>query len=163
MAGQLILAIDQGTTGSTALLVDDKLAIRGRATKEFRQTFPKPGWVEHEASAIWESVESAVQGALSDAKVSPKELAGIGITNQRETTCLFEPGGKPLHNFIVWQDRRTAPFCQQLKERGLEAKVKATTGLVLDPYFSGTKMNWLLEHVPGARARAEAGSALFGT
>ena len=163
MAGQLILAIDQGTTGSTALLVDDQLAIRGRSTKEFRQTFPKPGWVEHEASAIWESVESAVQGALADAKVSPKELAGIGITNQRETTCLFEPGGKALHNFIVWQDRRTAPLCQQLKERGLEAKVKATTGLVLDPYFSGTKMNWLLEHVPGARARAEAGSALFGT
>ncbi len=163
MAGKLILAIDQGTTGSTALIVDDKLAIRGRATKEFRQTFPKPGWVEHEASAIWESVESAVHGALAEAAVSPKELAGIGITNQRETTCLFEPGGKPLHNFIVWQDRRTAPLCQRLKDGGHEASVRATTGLVLDPYFSGTKMRWLLDNVADAGAKAERGAALFGT
>ncbi len=163
MAGKLILAIDQGTTGSTALVVDDKLAIRGRATKEFRQTFPKPGWVEHEGSAIWESVESAVHGALVEAGVSPNELAGIGITNQRETTCLFEPGGKPLHNFIVWQDRRTAPLCHELKNAGREAGVKQKTGLVLDPYFSGTKMRWLLDNVSGARQRAEAGSALFGT
>ena len=129
MAGKLILAIDQGTTGSTALVVDDKLAIRGRSTREFRQTFPQPGWVEHEGSAIWESVESAVQGALVDAKVSARELAGIGITNQRETTCLFEPGGKPLHNFIVWQDRRTTPLCRELKSAGHEARVKAKTGL----------------------------------
>src|SRR2546423_8898638 len=103
-----ILAIDQGTTGTTALVVDESLTIRGRATREFRQVFPRPGWVEHEATAIWESVESAVFGALKDANVSPKEIAAIGITNQRETTCLFEPGGKPLHNFIVWQDRRTS-------------------------------------------------------
>src|SRR5688572_14983718 len=106
-----ILAIDQGTTGTTALVVDEALAIRGRATKEFRQTFPQPGWVEHEAAAIWESVESAVAGALANAKVSPKEISAIGITNQRETTCLFEPGGKALHNFIVWQDRRTSSRC----------------------------------------------------
>ncbi|MBI1946813.1 MAG: glycerol kinase GlpK [Deltaproteobacteria bacterium] len=163
MAGKLVLAIDQGTTGSTALVVDERLAIRGRSTREFRQTFPKPGWVEHEGSAIWESVESAVQGALHEAKVSPRELAGIGITNQRETTCLFEPGGKPLHNFIVWQDRRTAPTCQRLKDAGHEARVKQQTGLVLDPYFSGTKMQWLLEHVPGAQKKAESGAALFGT
>ena len=158
-----ILAIDQGTTGTTALVVDDTLAIRGRATKEFRQTFPKPGWVEHEATAIWESVESAVEGALKDAKLSPKELAGIGITNQRETTCLFEPGGKALHNFIVWQDRRTSSRCAELKASGIEAQVRARTGLVLDPYFSGTKMEWLLQNVPGARQKALDGKALLGT
>ncbi len=158
-----ILAIDQGTTGTTALIVDEALAIRGKATKEFRQTFPQPGWVEHEAAAIWESVESAVAGALSSAKVSPKEIAAIGITNQRETTCLFEPGGKALHNFIVWQDRRTSSRCAELKAKGLEARVRAKTGLVLDPYFSGTKMEWLLNNVNGARDKANDGRALFGT
>lgn len=158
-----ILAIDQGTTGTTALVVDEALAIRGRATKEFRQTFPQPGWVEHEAAAIWESVESAVAGALSNAKLSPKEIAAIGITNQRETTCLFEPGGKALHNFIVWQDRRTSARCAELKAKGLEGRVRAKTGLVLDPYFSGTKMEWLLGNVNGARDKANDGRALFGT
>jgi glycerol kinase len=163
MAGKLILAIDQGTTGSTALLIDEKLSVVGRATREFRQTFPKPGWVEHEALAIWESVESAVSHALSEAKADPKSIAGIGITNQRETTCLFEPGGKALHNFIVWQDRRTTPRCEALRAQGLEASVKEKTGLVLDPYFSGTKMEWLLDNVPGARDKAASGAALFGT
>lgn len=158
-----ILAIDQGTTGTTALVVDESLAIRGRATKEFRQTFPQPGWVEHEAAAIWESVESAVAGALASAKVSPKEIAAIGITNQRETTCLFEPGGKALHNFIVWQDRRTSSRCAELKAQGLEGKVRSKTGLVLDPYFSGTKMEWLLNNVNGARDKTKDGRAMFGT
>jgi glycerol kinase len=158
-----ILAIDQGTTGTTALVVDKTLAIRGRATKEFRQTFPQPGWVEHEAAAVWESVESAVAGALAAARVDPRMLAGIGITNQRETTCLFQPGGKALHHFIVWQDRRTSPRCAELKAQGLEPKVRARTGLVLDPYFSGTKMEWLLHNVPGARLQATNGEALFGT
>jgi glycerol kinase len=160
-----ILAIDQGTTGTTALVVDESLAIRGRATKEFRQTFPQPGWVEHEAAAIWESVESAVAGALASAKLSPKEISAIGITNQRETTCLFEPGpgGKALHNFIVWQDRRTSARCAELKDKGLEGKVRSKTGLVLDPYFSGTKMEWLLNNVNGARDKAKEGRAMFGT
>ncbi len=158
-----ILAIDQGTTGTTALVVDEKLVIRGRATQEFRQTFPQPGWVEHEATAIWQSVESAVLGALRDARLSPKDIAGIGITNQRETTCLFAPGGQALHNFIVWQDRRTAPRCAELKATGVEPTVRARTGLVLDPYFSGTKMNWLLANVSGARDAAVNGKALLGT
>jgi glycerol kinase len=161
--GKMILAIDQGTTGTTALLVDETLAIRGRATREFRQTFPRPGWVEHEALAIWESVESAVAAALTEAKVSPKDIAGIGITNQRETTCFFEPGGKALHNFIVWQDRRTSQRCAELRGKGLEEKFKQKTGLVLDPYFSGTKMEWLLENIPGSREKAAGGKALFGT
>src|SRR4051794_12116676 len=103
MGTKNILAIDQGTTGTTALVVDESLTIRGKATKEFRQVFPRPSWVEHEASTIWESVEAAVAGALADAKVGAKDIAGIGITNQRETTCFFEPNGMPLHNFIVWQ------------------------------------------------------------
>jgi glycerol kinase len=158
-----ILAIDQGTTGTTALVVDDALTIRGRATREFRQVFPKPGWVEHEAAAIWESVESAVRACLEEAGLSAADIAAIGITNQRETTCLFEPGGNALHNFIVWQDRRTAPRCQELRGSAVEPRLKQKTGLVLDPYFSGTKMEWMLDNVPGARAKAAAGAALFGT
>jgi glycerol kinase len=159
----LILAIDQGTTGTTALVIDKQLAIRGKATREFRQVFPKPGQVEHEATAIWESVEASVTAALKSAGVDGSALAGIGITNQRETTCLFDDRGQALHNFIVWQDRRTADHCAALKAAGHEAMVREKTGLVLDPYFSGTKMAWLLEHVPGARARAEAGEVHFGT
>ena len=159
----LILAIDQGTTGTTALVIDTQLAIRGKASREFRQVFPKPGQVEHEATAIWESVEASVTAALKDAGVDSSSLAGIGITNQRETTCLFDDRGQALHNFIVWQDRRTADHCAALKAAGHEAMVRTKTGLVLDPYFSGTKMAWLLEHVPGARARAEAGEIHLGT
>jgi len=163
MTEKLILAIDQGTTGSTALIIDQKLQIRGKATREFRQVFPQPGHVEHEATAIWESVEASVSAALKAAGVDGSALAGIGITNQRETTCLFDERGQPLHNFIVWQDRRTADHCARLKAAGHEAMVRAKTGLVLDPYFSGTKMAWLLEHVEGARAKAERGEARFGT
>ena len=163
MAAKLILAIDQGTTGSTALLVDETLTVRGRATREFRQVFPKPGQVEHEATAIWESVEASVVAALKAASAAPSEIAAIGITNQRETTCLFDRQSQPLHNFIVWQDRRTTERCAELKKQGLEAMVRQKTGLVLDPYFSGTKMQWLLEHVPGAREKTKNGDALFGT
>jgi glycerol kinase len=162
-SGRFILAIDQGTTGSTALLIDETLAVRGKATREFRQVFPQPGHVEHEASAIWESVEAAVGGALKAAGIEASAIAGIGITNQRETTCLFDKGSQPLHNFIVWQDRRTSERCSALKAQGLEPKIKQKTGLVLDPYFSGTKMQWLLDNVPGARAKVDAGDALFGT
>jgi glycerol kinase len=133
--GRFILAIDQGTTGSTALLIDDTLAVRGKATREFRQVFPQPGHVEHEATAIWESVEAAVGGALKAAAIDPAAIAGIGITNQRETTCLFDKGSQPLHNFIVWQDRRTSEKCSALKAQGIEPKIRQKTGLVLDPYF----------------------------
>jgi glycerol kinase len=163
VARQLILAIDQGTTGSTALVVDDTLTVRGKASREFRQVFPKPGQVEHEASAIWESVEASVAAALQAARAEPKELAAIGITNQRETTCLFDRQGQPLHNFIVWQDRRTAGRCAELKAQGLEPRVREKTGLVIDPYFAGTKMQWLLENVAGAREKARSGEARFGT
>ena len=168
MTEKLILAIDQGTTGSTALVIDQRLQIRGKATREFRQVFPQPGHVEHEATAIWESVEASVAAALKAAGVDEAALAagavaGIGITNQRETTCLFDERGQPLHNFIVWQDRRTADHCARLKAAGHEAMVREKTGLVLDPYFSGTKMAWLLEHVADARAKAERGEVRFGT
>ncbi len=162
----LILAIDQGTTGSTALVIDATLRIVGKANREFRQVFPKPGWVEHEGSAIWESVEASVKAALSAAGISGdglKRIKGIGITNQRETTCLFDRRGEGLANFIVWQDRRTADHCEQLKRDGHEARVREKTGLVLDPYFSGTKMAWLMKNQPGAADKVNAGEAFFGT
>jgi len=159
-----VLAIDQGTTGSTALVLDRKLKVKAKVNREFRQIFPKPGWVEHDVEDIWESVQKSVRGALKDAGIRPKDVAAIGITNQRETVALFDRAtGQPLHNAIVWQCRRTADFCATLKAAGQEAIVRDRTGLVLDPYFSGTKMRWLLDHVPGARARAERGDAVFGT
>ena len=163
-SNKLILAIDQGTTGTTALLVDDTLHIRGKASREFRQTFPKPGWVEHEASAIWESVEAAVVACLRESRVDVKDVVGIGITNQRETTVVWDrKTGKPICNAIVWQDRRTAALCEKLRRRGLEPLFRRRTGLVLDPYFSGTKLAWLLDHLPGARTRAARGELAFGT
>ena len=163
MSKRFILAIDQGTTGTTVLAVDERLRILGKASRELRQTFPKPGWVEHEGSAIWESVEAATASCLREGGLAVEDIVGIGITNQRETTCLFEPGGKPLHNCIVWQCRRTSDACQKLKAQGHESLFRQKTGLVLDPYFSGTKLAWLLEHVSGARARATEGKVLAGT
>jgi glycerol kinase len=164
MAKDLILAIDQGTTGTTALVMDTSGATKGRATREFHQHFPKPGLVEHDADEIWQSVLDAVKGALDAAGVGGDRIAAIGITNQRETTLVWERAtGKPIHKAIVWQDRRTAPRCAELKAAGHEPAVKATTGLVIDPYFSGTKVAWLLDHVEGARARAENGELAFGT
>ena len=164
MAGKLILAIDQGTTGTTALIVDDKLKVRAKANREFRQVFPKPGQVEHEASAIWESVEASVGAALQASSVAPSEIAAIGITNQRETIVVWDrASGEPLHNAIVWQDRRTADYCARLKAAGHEAMVRAKTGLLLDPYFSATKLAWLLDNVAGLRARAERGEIACGT
>jgi glycerol kinase len=159
-----LLAIDQGTTGTTALVMSRAGATLGRATRELEQHFPKPGWVEHDAFQIWATVESAIAGALAAADVEGTDIAAIGITNQRETTLLWDRAtGQPVHRAIVWQDRRTAPLCQRLKEAGEEARVRDITGLVLDPYFSGTKLAWLLEHVDGARARAERGELAFGT
>jgi len=158
----LILAIDQGTTGTTVLVVDQKLTVRARGYREFAQIYPRPGEVEHDPEAIWASVT----GALADA-LRPEDadrIAAIGITNQRETTLLWErETGRPVANAIVWQDRRTAPQCAELKAAGYEAFVRQRTGLVLDPYFSATKIKWLLDDVTGLRDRAEAGAIAFGT
>jgi glycerol kinase len=159
-----LLAIDQGTTGTTALVMDIEGRTLGRATREFPQHFPEPGWVEHEPDEIWDSVCAAIGGALSAAKLGWESIAAIGITNQRETTLLWErASGKPIHRAIVWQDRRTAARCADLNAQGHTPRVRETTGLVLDPYFSGTKIGWLLDHVAGARARAEKGELAFGT
>jgi glycerol kinase len=158
----LVVAIDQGTTGTTVLVVDQRQALRGRGYREFAQIYPRPGEVEHDPEAIWTSVTGALGEALQGLDAS--RVAAIGITNQRETTLLWErESGRPVANAIVWQDRRTAPLCAALKEAGHEPLVRARTGLVLDPYFSGTKIRWLLDNVAGLRARAEAGDIAFGT
>jgi glycerol kinase len=160
----MILAIDQGTTGTTCIVFDEQAEPIGRSYREFTQHFPQPGWVEHDASEIW-SVTQAVAGeALDDAGVRAGDLAAVGIANQRETVCVWDPAtGEPLHNAIVWQDRRTAARCEELRAAGHEPLIRARTGLVLDPYFSATKIAWLLEHVPGLRERAQDGTAVFGT
>jgi glycerol kinase len=159
-----ILAIDQGTTGTTALVMGEDGLTQSRVNVEFPQHFPEPGWVEHDAEEIWQSVLSAVGEALRQAGVKGGELSAIGITNQRETTLLWERASdRPVHRALVWQDRRTAPQCDELRARGEEAHVRALTGLVLDPYFSGTKLSWLLTNVPGLRERAERGELAFGT
>lgn len=159
-----ILALDQGTTSSRALVFDHDGNVRGLAQKEFRQIFPEPGLVEHDAEEIWASQLGVAVEAIARAGLSAADIAAIGITNQRETTVVWDRRtGKPIHNAIVWQDRRTAAECDRLKGLGLEATFRAKTGLVLDPYFSGTKLAWLLDHLPGARARAERGELAFGT
>jgi glycerol kinase len=158
----LILAIDQGTTGTTVLVVDQKLTVRARGYREFAQIYPHPGEVEHDPEAIWASVTGALGDAMAGQE--PDRIAAIGITNQRETTLLWErDGGRPVANAIVWQDRRTAPLCAALREAGHETLLRQRTGLVLDPYFSATKIRWLLDNVTGLRARAEAGAIAFGT
>jgi glycerol kinase len=160
----VILAIDQGTTGTTCLVFDEQAEPIGRAYREFSQRFPRPGWVEHDPREIWEVTAAVAGEALADAGLRVGDLAALGIANQRETVCVWDPhSGEPLHNAIVWQDRRTAARCALLREQGHEPLVRARTGLVLDPYFSATKMQWLLEHVDGLRERAEAGRAVFGT
>ncbi|MBS1149264.1 MAG: glycerol kinase [Myxococcaceae bacterium] len=158
-----VLSIDQGTTGTHVSVVDSKVQVVGTAYQEFTQFFPRPGWVEHDLDEIWKSVESTIARALRNARIKATHLAAIGITNQRETTALWNRAGKPLHKAIVWQDRRTSEYCAELKARGEEARVRETTGLVLDPYFSGTKVRWLLDHVKGASQRADAGELCFGT
>jgi glycerol kinase len=161
-----LLAIDQGTTGSTCLILDERSAVVGRAYSEFTQHFPQPGRVEHDAAEIWQVTSRVVRAAVADARERhPRlELAGIGITNQRETVVVWDRGtGEPVHNAIVWQDRRTAERCRALREQGREERVRELTGLVIDPYFSGTKIEWLLEHVPGVRQRAERGELAAGT
>ena len=159
-----ILAIDQGTTSSRAIVFDNKRQIAGSAQKEFPQIFPASGWVEHDPEEIWKSVVTTVKGAMKKAGVEASQIAAMGITNQRETVVVWDKAtGKPIHNAIVWQDRRTSPMCAKLKKQGLEPLFTRKTGLLLDPYFSGTKLSWLLGKVPGARKRAEKGELLFGT
>ncbi len=164
MAGDYVLAIDQGTTGTTVLVFNHEGEIVGRAYSEFTQHYPRPGWVEHDAEEIWRVSRRVVGTALGEAGVSARNLAAIGITNQRETTVMWDrQTGEPVHNAIVWQDRRTAGFCDELRERGLADTFRDKTGLVIDAYFSGTKVKWLLDNVEGLRERAERGDIAFGT
>ena len=159
-----ILAIDQGTTSSRAIVFDGERKIAGVGQKEFTQHFPQDGWVEHDPEEIWESVVWSIRTALEAAKVTASDIAAVGITNQRETALIWDRAtGQPIHNAVVWQDRRTSAYCAELKAAGHEAMVTERTGLLLDPYFSGTKVKWLLDHVGGARERAERGELAFGT
>ncbi len=164
MAREYILALDQGTTSSRSLVVDRSGRIRATVQQEFTQHYPNPGWVEHDAEEIWRTQLETAQAVLAEAGLTASDIAAIGITNQRETTVVWDRAtGKPIHNAIVWQCRRTADVCDRLKADGATDDVRARTGLVIDAYFSGTKVAWLLDHVDGARARAEKGELAFGT
>jgi glycerol kinase len=164
MSRRFVLALDQGTTSSRAIVFDRRGRAHGTAQLEFRQHFPRPGWVEHDPEDIWDTTRRVTLAALARARRKGNDIAAIGITNQRETTVVWDRRtGRPIAPAIVWQDRRTADVCAQLKRRGLEPFFRRKTGLVLDPYFSGTKLMWLLQHVPGARRRAERGELAFGT
>ena len=159
-----ILALDQGTTSSRAIVFDHDGAIKAVAQKEFTQIFPNPGWVEHDPGEIWASQIGVAVEALGRANVQPKDVAAIGITNQRETTIVWDrETGEPVYNAIVWQDRRTADYCQKLKAQGAGETIQAKTGLLIDAYFSASKIRWILDNVPGAKARADAGKLAFGT
>ncbi len=159
-----ILAIDQGTTSSRAILFDRQGQIEAVAQQEFPQHFPQDGWIEHDPENIWETVLATCREVLAKANVSPEQIDGIGITNQRETTVVWDKEtGKPLYNAIVWQDRRTSELCQTLRDQGHTEVVQAKTGLLIDPYFSATKLAWILDNVAGARERAQRGELLFGT
>ena len=161
---QFILALDQGTTSSRAIVFDHLGNIKSIAQKEFTQIFPQPGWVEHDAIEIWSTQLGVAAEAVIMANLSVKDIAAIGITNQRETTVLWDrTTGQPLHNAIVWQDRRTAAYCDQLKQEGWAKKIQQKTGLIIDAYFSATKLKWMLDHVPGARDKAAKGEVCFGT
>ncbi len=159
-----IIALDQGTTSSRAIVFDHDGGIVGVAQKEFQQLFPKPGWVEHDPKEIWATQIGVATEALGRARLRPRDVAAIGITNQRETTVVWDrETGEPVYNAIVWQDRRTAEFCDRLKRDGHEALIRERTGLVIDAYFSGSKVKWILDNVPGVRARANEGKLAFGT
>jgi len=161
---KLVLAMDQGTTSSRAILFDSNYAIVEQAQCEFEQHFPNSGWVEHSAIDIWQTSLDTARQAIANAGVSAQQIASIGITNQRETSVIWDrQTGEPIHNAIVWQDRRTADLCEKLKAQGLEPMVSSKTGLLLDPYFSATKIAWLLDNISGARDRAERGELAFGT
>jgi len=161
---EAVLAIDQGTTGSTALVLARDGAVLGRATEEFTQHYPEPGWVEHDPEEIWRVSLGVMEAALEEASLAPRQLRAIGITNQRETTLVWDRAtGEPLHPAIVWQSRQTADICEVVRADGLEAMITERTGLVVDPYFSGSKVKWILDRYPDARQRAEAGELVFGT
>jgi glycerol kinase len=161
---KFILAIDQGTTSSRAIIFDHTCSIKSMAQREFRQIYPQPGWVEHDANEIWSSQAGVVAEALANGSIQAGDLAAIGITNQRETTVVWDRAtSEPICPAIVWQDRRTSDFCDQLKARGHNDLIQQKTGLILDAYFSGTKLKWILDHVPDARERAQAGELAFGT
>ena len=160
----MILAIDEGTTGVTCLVIDRDGKVRGRAYSEFSQHFPRPGWVEHDAEEIWDVTRRVARVATAEARIRMDAVTGIGITNQRETIVVWDRAtGRPIHHALVWQDGRTADVCRALKDAGHEPQVRRRTGLVIDPYFSATKLSWLLDNVAGARARAEAGELAAGT
>lgn len=160
----MILSIDEGTTGVTCLVIDASGEVRGRAYSEFTQHFPRPAWVEHDAEEIWDVTRRVARVAVAHAGLAMERVSGIGITNQRETVLVWDrETGRPIHRALVWQDGRTAAACRALKEAGHEPEVRRRTGLVIDPYFSGTKLAWLLDHVPGARERAEQGELAAGT
>jgi glycerol kinase len=164
MAGDYVLAIDQGTTSSRAIVFNHDSATVGEAQREFTQHYPRPGWVEHDANEIWDVTLGVMREALEDAGVSPADIAAIGITNQRETVVMWDKDtGEPVHNAIVWQDRRGAQICSDLSEQGYDEMVANKTGLVIDAYFSGSKVRWLLENVDGLKERAQNGEVLFGT
>ena len=159
-----LLALDQGTSSSRSIVFDESGQIVASAQREFRQIFPQPGWVEHDANEIWDSQLATAREAIAKAGLKAADIRAIGITNQRETTVLWNRRtGKPVHNAIVWQDRRTEPFCAQLRAQGLEPMVQRATGLRIDPYFSATKLRWLLDHVSGAHIAAAQGELAFGT
>jgi glycerol kinase len=164
MSNRYILSLDQGTTSSRTLLIDQGGQIVSIAQKEFKQYYPQPGWVEHDADEIWSTQSGTIAEVLAKAKIQPEQIAAIGITNQRETTVVWDrKTGHPIHPAIVWQDRRTASYCDQLKAAGKGSMIQQKTGLLIDAYFSATKLHWILEHVPDARARAEKGELAFGT
>jgi glycerol kinase len=164
MSQKYILALDQGTTSSRSVIVNEQGEIIGMEQQEFQQIFPKPGWVEHDPFAILESQLSTLKKVIQKTNINSADIVGLGITNQRETTVVWDKNtGQPIYNAIVWQDKRTADICEKLKKKGLENHIKKTTGLVVDPYFSGTKIHWILENIPEARAAAEKGNLLFGT
>jgi glycerol kinase len=164
MTKRYVLALDQGTTSSRAILFDHSGRCAGAVQREFPQVYPRPGWVEHDPAAIWGSQLEVALEVLARARVAPQEIAAIGLGNQRETTVVWDRAtGRPIHNAIVWQCRRTAGLCDDLKARGLETEIRERTGLVLDAYFSATKVKWILDHMPGARDRARRGELLFGT
>ena len=159
-----VMALDQGTTSSRAIIFDEHQNIVNMAQKEFTQYFPHPGWVEHDADEIWSSMLGVAVEAMNKLNITPDQVAAIGITNQRETTIIWDKNtGEPVYHAIVWQCRRTSEYCDQLKEKGLTEKFRQKTGLMIDAYFSGTKVKWILDNIPGAREKAEAGDLLFGT
>lgn len=164
MTARYLLALDQGTSSSRSIVFDHRGTVVAMAQREFRQIYPQPGWVEHDPKEIWTSQLATAREALAAAKLSTKDLAGIGITNQRETTLLWNRRtGEPIHNAIVWQDRRAEPLCAELRDAGMGERVQRSTGLVIDAYFSATKLRWLFDHVPGAREAADRGELAFGT